>query len=187
MSSDFLILWTTVVCTLLGYLSMPRAFCMWYVCRVCLAMLEEASMRYILIVTSLKEYRMFWILSISLMVEVVNKMGRWQKSAKSVVKLHSNVSLKAAFIYFCLKRSLNRIYCLPFSFHSVFIILKMLFKELIDRPALLSSDPPVNPRFAKPKDPSLLPPQPKRQVGTHMGNTWQAHHFSYCWELSVTV
>lgn len=47
----------------------------------------------------------------------------------------------------------------------------MLYKELIDRPALLSSDPPVNPRFAKPKDPSLLPPQPKRQVGTHMGNT----------------
>ncbi|XP_010145044.1 PREDICTED: protein-methionine sulfoxide oxidase MICAL2 [Eurypyga helias] len=36
-------------------------------------------------------------------------------------------------------------------------------QELIDRPALLSSDPPVNPRFAKPKDPSLLPPQPKRQ------------------------
>ncbi|KAM6408199.1 F-actin-monooxygenase MICAL2 isoform 2-T2 [Rhynochetos jubatus] len=37
-------------------------------------------------------------------------------------------------------------------------------QELIDRPAVLSSDPPVNPRFAKPKDPSLLPPQPKRQV-----------------------
>uniref|UniRef100_A0A8C0FVE1 F-actin monooxygenase n=1 Tax=Bubo bubo TaxID=30461 RepID=A0A8C0FVE1_BUBBB len=37
-------------------------------------------------------------------------------------------------------------------------------QELIDRPGLLSSDPPVNPRFAKPKDPSLLPPQPKRQV-----------------------
>ncbi|XP_059681824.1 F-actin-monooxygenase MICAL2 isoform X6 [Gavia stellata] len=36
-------------------------------------------------------------------------------------------------------------------------------QELIDRPALLSSDSPVNPRFAKPKDPSLLPPQPKRQ------------------------
>ncbi|XP_054055173.1 F-actin-monooxygenase MICAL2 isoform X4 [Rissa tridactyla] len=36
-------------------------------------------------------------------------------------------------------------------------------QEIIDRPALLSSDPPVNPRFAKPKDPSLLPPQPKRQ------------------------
>ncbi|KAM6322110.1 F-actin-monooxygenase MICAL2 isoform 2-T2 [Podargus strigoides] len=36
-------------------------------------------------------------------------------------------------------------------------------QELIDRPALLSSDPPVNPRFVKPKDPSL-PPQPKRQV-----------------------
>ncbi|XP_009890952.1 PREDICTED: protein-methionine sulfoxide oxidase MICAL2 isoform X1 [Charadrius vociferus] len=36
-------------------------------------------------------------------------------------------------------------------------------QELIDRPALLSSDPPVNPRFAKPKDSSLLPPQPKRQ------------------------
>ncbi|CAM9514703.1 unnamed protein product [Bubo scandiacus] len=36
-------------------------------------------------------------------------------------------------------------------------------QELIDRPGLLSSDPPVNPRFAKPKDPSLLPPQPKRQ------------------------
>ncbi|XP_065539147.1 F-actin-monooxygenase MICAL2 isoform X2 [Lathamus discolor] len=36
-------------------------------------------------------------------------------------------------------------------------------QELIDRPALLSSDPPVNPRFAKPKDASLLPPQPKRQ------------------------
>ncbi|XP_010126774.1 PREDICTED: protein-methionine sulfoxide oxidase MICAL2-like, partial [Chlamydotis macqueenii] len=35
-------------------------------------------------------------------------------------------------------------------------------QELIDRPALLSSDPPVNPRFAKPKDPSL-PSQPKRQ------------------------
>ncbi|KAM9223416.1 F-actin-monooxygenase MICAL2 isoform 2-T2 [Leptosomus discolor] len=37
-------------------------------------------------------------------------------------------------------------------------------QELIDRPVLLSSDPPVNPRFAKPKDPSLLPPQPKKQV-----------------------
>ncbi|KAM9555944.1 F-actin-monooxygenase MICAL2 isoform 3-T3 [Guaruba guarouba] len=37
-------------------------------------------------------------------------------------------------------------------------------QELIDRPALLSSDPPVNLRFAKPKDPSLLPPQPKRQA-----------------------
>ncbi|XP_041279213.1 F-actin-monooxygenase MICAL2 isoform X5 [Onychostruthus taczanowskii] len=36
-------------------------------------------------------------------------------------------------------------------------------QELTDRPALLSSDPPVNPRFAKPMDPSLLPPQPKRQ------------------------
>uniref|UniRef100_A0A663MBT5 F-actin monooxygenase n=1 Tax=Athene cunicularia TaxID=194338 RepID=A0A663MBT5_ATHCN len=36
-------------------------------------------------------------------------------------------------------------------------------QEVIDRPGLLSSDPPVNPRFAKPKDPSLLPPQPKRQ------------------------
>ncbi|XP_032862768.2 F-actin-monooxygenase MICAL2 isoform X1 [Tyto alba] len=36
-------------------------------------------------------------------------------------------------------------------------------QELIDRPALLSSDPPVNPRFAKPKDPNHLPPQPKRQ------------------------
>ncbi|XP_009863839.1 PREDICTED: protein-methionine sulfoxide oxidase MICAL2 isoform X1 [Apaloderma vittatum] len=36
-------------------------------------------------------------------------------------------------------------------------------QDLIDRPALLSSDPPVNPRFAKPKDPTLLPPQPKRQ------------------------
>uniref|UniRef100_A0A8D0L0K7 F-actin monooxygenase n=1 Tax=Strix occidentalis caurina TaxID=311401 RepID=A0A8D0L0K7_STROC len=41
-------------------------------------------------------------------------------------------------------------------------------QELIDRPGLLSSDPPVNPRFAKPKDPSLLPPQPKRQVGTRV-------------------
>ncbi|XP_064282242.1 F-actin-monooxygenase MICAL2 isoform X4 [Passer domesticus] len=36
-------------------------------------------------------------------------------------------------------------------------------QELTDRPALLSSDPPANPRFAKPMDPSLLPPQPKRQ------------------------
>ncbi|TRZ21313.1 hypothetical protein HGM15179_005839 [Zosterops borbonicus] len=36
-------------------------------------------------------------------------------------------------------------------------------QELTDRPALLSSDPPVNPRFAKPVDPSLFPPQPKRQ------------------------
>ncbi|KAM4898915.1 F-actin-monooxygenase MICAL2 [Sylvia borin] len=36
-------------------------------------------------------------------------------------------------------------------------------QELTDRPALLSSDPPVNPRFAKPMDPSLFPPQPKRQ------------------------
>ncbi|XP_039924063.1 F-actin-monooxygenase MICAL2 isoform X3 [Hirundo rustica] len=36
-------------------------------------------------------------------------------------------------------------------------------QELTDRPALLSSDPPVNPRFAKPTDPSLFPPQPKRQ------------------------
>ncbi|XP_050191423.1 F-actin-monooxygenase MICAL2 isoform X2 [Myiozetetes cayanensis] len=36
-------------------------------------------------------------------------------------------------------------------------------QEVIDRPALLASDPPANPRFAKPVDPSLLPPQPKRQ------------------------
>ncbi|XP_069713661.1 F-actin-monooxygenase MICAL2 isoform X1 [Phaenicophaeus curvirostris] len=36
-------------------------------------------------------------------------------------------------------------------------------QELIDKPALLSSDPPVNPRFAKPKDLSLLALQPKRQ------------------------
>nr|XP_013813375.1 PREDICTED: protein-methionine sulfoxide oxidase MICAL2 isoform X2 [Apteryx mantelli mantelli] len=37
-------------------------------------------------------------------------------------------------------------------------------RELVDSPALLSSSgPPVNPRFAKPKDPSLLPPQLKRQ------------------------
>ncbi|XP_038036524.1 F-actin-monooxygenase MICAL2 isoform X5 [Anas platyrhynchos] len=36
-------------------------------------------------------------------------------------------------------------------------------QEQIDRPALVSSDSPVNPRFAKPKDPSLLSPQPKRQ------------------------
>ncbi|XP_066043300.1 F-actin-monooxygenase MICAL2 isoform X2 [Chamaea fasciata] len=36
-------------------------------------------------------------------------------------------------------------------------------QELTDRPALLSSDAPVNPRFAKPMDPSLFPPQPKRQ------------------------
>ncbi|XP_009992566.1 PREDICTED: protein-methionine sulfoxide oxidase MICAL2 [Chaetura pelagica] len=36
-------------------------------------------------------------------------------------------------------------------------------QEPIVRPALHSSDPPVNPRFAKPKDLSLLPPQPKRQ------------------------
>uniref|UniRef100_A0A8B9DWV9 F-actin monooxygenase n=1 Tax=Anser cygnoides TaxID=8845 RepID=A0A8B9DWV9_ANSCY len=36
-------------------------------------------------------------------------------------------------------------------------------QEQIDRPALVSSDSPVNPRFAKPKDPNLLPPQPKRQ------------------------
>ncbi|KAM7034952.1 F-actin-monooxygenase MICAL2 isoform 4-T4 [Acridotheres tristis] len=36
-------------------------------------------------------------------------------------------------------------------------------QEITDRPALLSSEPPVNPRFAKPMDPSLLPPQPKRQ------------------------
>ncbi|XP_030307393.1 F-actin-monooxygenase MICAL2 [Calypte anna] len=36
-------------------------------------------------------------------------------------------------------------------------------QELIDRPSLLSSGPPANPRFAKPKDSSLLPPQPKRQ------------------------
>lgn len=48
------------------------------------------------------------------MVEVANKMGGWQKSAKRVVKLHSIVSLKAAFISFCLKNSLNPIYCLPF-------------------------------------------------------------------------
>lgn len=46
----------------------------------------------------------------------------------------------------------------------------MLYKEQIDRPAQLSSDSPINPRFAEPKDPSLLPPQPKRQVGTHVGN-----------------
>ncbi|XP_035183368.1 F-actin-monooxygenase MICAL2 isoform X2 [Oxyura jamaicensis] len=36
-------------------------------------------------------------------------------------------------------------------------------QEQVDRPALVSSDSPVNPRFAKPKDPSLLLPQPKRQ------------------------
>nr|XP_009685526.1 PREDICTED: protein-methionine sulfoxide oxidase MICAL2 isoform X1 [Struthio camelus australis] len=37
-------------------------------------------------------------------------------------------------------------------------------QELVDSPAPLSSSgPPVNPRFAKPKDPSLLPPQLKRQ------------------------
>ncbi|XP_021256645.1 F-actin-methionine sulfoxide oxidase MICAL2 isoform X1 [Numida meleagris] len=36
-------------------------------------------------------------------------------------------------------------------------------QEQINRPAQLSSDSPVNPRFAQPKDPSLLPPQPKRQ------------------------
>uniref|UniRef100_A0A8C2SP19 F-actin monooxygenase n=1 Tax=Coturnix japonica TaxID=93934 RepID=A0A8C2SP19_COTJA len=36
-------------------------------------------------------------------------------------------------------------------------------QEQIDRTAQLSSDSPVNPRFAQPKDPSLLPPQPKRQ------------------------
>lgn len=99
------------------------------------------------------------------------------------------MSLKPAFISFCLKRPLNPIYCLPFFFslHSVFVILKMLYKELIDRPALLSSDPPVNPRFAKPKDASLLPPQPKRQVGTHIGNIGQSHYFSHCWELSLIV
>lgn len=50
------------------------------------------------------------------MVEVANKMGGWQKSAECVVKLHSIVSLKAAFISFCLKNSLNPIYCLPFFF-----------------------------------------------------------------------
>ncbi|XP_071415091.1 F-actin-monooxygenase MICAL2 isoform X4 [Pithys albifrons albifrons] len=37
-------------------------------------------------------------------------------------------------------------------------------QELMGRSALLASDPTVNPRFAKPVDPSLLPPQPKRQV-----------------------
>uniref|UniRef100_A0A8C0ULL8 F-actin monooxygenase n=2 Tax=Cyanistes caeruleus TaxID=156563 RepID=A0A8C0ULL8_CYACU len=36
-------------------------------------------------------------------------------------------------------------------------------QELTDRAALLSSEPPVNPRFAKPVDASLLPPQAKRQ------------------------
>ncbi|XP_054828895.1 F-actin-monooxygenase MICAL2 isoform X2 [Eublepharis macularius] len=38
-------------------------------------------------------------------------------------------------------------------------------QDLVDKPALcLSSDPPVNPRFAKPKDPSCShPPPPKRQ------------------------
>ncbi|XP_066495211.1 F-actin-monooxygenase MICAL2 isoform X2 [Tiliqua scincoides] len=38
-------------------------------------------------------------------------------------------------------------------------------QELVDRPALhLSPDPPVNPRFAKPKDPPYSPlPPPKRQ------------------------
>ncbi|XP_054246726.1 F-actin-monooxygenase MICAL2 [Indicator indicator] len=40
----------------------------------------------------------------------------------------------------------------------------ILRRQELDRPALLSSDPPVNARFAKPTDPSLLPPQPKRQV-----------------------
>ncbi|XP_068004064.1 F-actin-monooxygenase MICAL2 isoform X2 [Melanerpes formicivorus] len=39
----------------------------------------------------------------------------------------------------------------------------ILRRQELDRPALLSSDPPVNPRFAKPMDPGLLPPQPKRQ------------------------
>lgn len=81
-------------------------------------------------------------------------------------------SLKAAFISFCLRNSLNPIYCLPFFFfllRSVSAILKMPYKELTDRPALLSSDPPVNPRFAKPVDPSLFPPQPKRQVGSSCG------------------
>lgn len=114
------------------------------------------------------------------MVEVANKMGGWQKSAERVVKLHSIVSLKAAFISFCLKNSLNPIYCLPFFFflHSVFAILKMLYKELTDRPALLSSEPPVNPRFAKPMDPSLLPPQPKRQVGSSKWVTPGKHSIS---------
>lgn len=63
----------------------------------------------------------------------------------------------------------------------------MLYKEQIDRPALVSSDSPVNPRFAKPKDPSLLSPQPKRQVGTPVDNTSQSYHSSYCWELNVIV
>lgn len=105
------------------------------------------------------------------MVAVANKMGRWQKYAKCVVKLHSNASLKESFLSFCLRNSVNPIYCLLFFFLlcSVFAILKMLYKELTDRPALLSSDPPVNPRFAKPMDPSLLPPQPKRQVGSSCG------------------
>lgn len=95
-----------------------------------------------------------------LMVEVANKMGGWQEYAKCVFK-RSFLFLPASEI----------IYCLPFFplLHSVFAILKMLYKELTDRPALLSSDPPVNPRFAKPMDPSLLPPQPKRQVGSSYG------------------
>ncbi|XP_064019832.1 F-actin-monooxygenase MICAL2 isoform X3 [Pogoniulus pusillus] len=38
-----------------------------------------------------------------------------------------------------------------------------LRRQELDRPALLSSDSSANPRFAKPMDPSLLPPQPKRQ------------------------
>lgn len=54
--------------------------------------------------------------SISLMVAVANKMGRWQKYAKCVLKLHSNASLKEAFLSFCLRNSLNPIYCLRFFF-----------------------------------------------------------------------
>lgn len=159
--------------------SFPRAT------EVCVAVLKEASVCYLLIITCPEEYWMCWFLGISLMVEAVTKMGRWQKSAKHVVELR-NVSLKAAFL--SASKDLWILFTVFFFFfHSVFIILKMLYKELIDRPALLSSDPPVNPRFAKPKDPSLLPPQPKRQVGAHMGSTWQAHNFSYCWELSVFV
>ncbi|OXB80545.1 UNVERIFIED_CONTAM: hypothetical protein H355_016335 [Colinus virginianus] len=66
-------------------------------------------------------------------------------------------------LLFLSSSSWNPIYYLPLFFPLCLYNLKMLSKEQIDRPAQLSSDSPVNPRFAQPKDPSLLPPQPKRQ------------------------
>lgn len=82
-----------------------------------------------------------------------------------LMKFCSSICLKTAFISYSQYLGILFTIFLFFS-HSVFIIKKKkLYKEQIDRPAQLSSDSPVNPRFAQPKDTSLLS-QPKRQVGT---------------------